>query len=42
MRKMQLLLVCTIVSFTAFANVDTVFIFSKAMQKEIKTVVIKP
>ncbi len=42
MRKIQLLLVSTIVYFTAFANVDTVFIFSKAMQKEIKTVVIKP
>jgi S-formylglutathione hydrolase FrmB len=26
----------------SFANVDTVFIFSKSMQKEIKTVVIKP
>ncbi|MCU0321408.1 MAG: esterase family protein [Chitinophagaceae bacterium] len=42
MKKICILLVATCMATFSFANVDTVFIFSKSMQKEIKTVVIKP
>jgi S-formylglutathione hydrolase FrmB len=42
MKKICTLLVATCMATFSFATVDTVFIFSKSMQKEIKTVVIKP
>lgn len=42
MKKICLLIVATCLATFSFATVDTVFIFSKSMQKEIKTIVIKP
>jgi hypothetical protein len=42
MKKTCLLIVGLLYAAFIYANVDTVYIFSKAMQKDIKTVVIKP
>ncbi|HPH24332.1 MAG TPA: alpha/beta hydrolase family protein [Chitinophagaceae bacterium] len=42
MKKTCLLIVGLFYAAFIYANVDTVYIFSKAMQKDIKTVVIKP
>lgn len=42
MKKMSIFLVAVCWATFSFATVDTVFIFSKSMQKEIKTIVIKP
>jgi S-formylglutathione hydrolase FrmB len=42
MLKTTIFLLSIFFVFSAFASVDTVFIYSKSMQKDIKTVVIKP
>lgn len=42
MLKTKLFILSIFIAVFSFASVDTVFIFSNAMQKDIKTVVIKP
>lgn len=42
MKRFLLATICISISIISFATVDTIFIYSKSMQKEIKTIVIKP
>jgi S-formylglutathione hydrolase FrmB len=42
MQKLLLFSILICINILSFATVDTVFIFSKSMQKEIKTVIVKP
>lgn len=42
MKRFLFLTVFIVISFTCFASVDTIYIFSKSMQKNVKTIVIKP